>query len=115
MRTWALIQGVYFLLTGVWPLISIRTFQAVTGPKVDLWLVKTVGALVAVVGLTIVLAALSGTVGMAILVLSVVSAAALCIVDINYSMKGVISKIYLLDAVIEIAIIAGWIIAVISW
>jgi hypothetical protein len=24
------LQGVYFLLTGVWPLISMRTFEAVT-------------------------------------------------------------------------------------
>ena len=44
------VQGVYFLLTGVWPLLSIRTFEAVTGPKVDRWLVKTVGLLVAVIG-----------------------------------------------------------------
>jgi hypothetical protein len=29
----ALIQGVYFVATGVWPLVSIRTFMAITGPK----------------------------------------------------------------------------------
>src|SRR5438270_11614006 len=41
-----LVQGVYYLLTGVWPLVSIDTFQMVTGPKTDLWLVQTVGALI---------------------------------------------------------------------
>ena len=41
-------QAVYFLLTGIWPLLSIRTFQMVTGRKTDTWLVKTVGVLVAV-------------------------------------------------------------------
>ena len=50
-----LLQGVYFLLTGVWPLVSMRTFEAVTGPKVDRWLVKTVGLLVAVIGASLVL------------------------------------------------------------
>jgi hypothetical protein len=40
-------QGVYYLLTGVWPLPSIGSFQRVTGPKTDLWLVRTVGVLVA--------------------------------------------------------------------
>jgi len=30
-----LIQGVYYLLTGLWPLVSIETFQMVTGPKTD--------------------------------------------------------------------------------
>src|SRR5437879_6174180 len=34
-----LAQGLYFLLTGLWQLLSISSFQAVTGPKHDLWLV----------------------------------------------------------------------------
>ena len=29
------VQGLYCLITGVWPLVSIDTFQAVTGPKTD--------------------------------------------------------------------------------
>ena len=29
------VQGAYFLVTGVWPLVSIRSFQAVTGKKTD--------------------------------------------------------------------------------
>jgi hypothetical protein len=45
----ALVQGLYFLMTGLWPLVSIGTFQHVTGPKIDLWLVNTVGVLVEVV------------------------------------------------------------------
>lgn len=47
MRTLAFLQGTYYLLTGVWPFASMGTFLAVTGPKTDLWLVRTVGALVA--------------------------------------------------------------------
>ncbi|MCI0462876.1 MAG: hypothetical protein L0Z62_38510 [Gemmataceae bacterium] len=27
------VQGVYYLLAGVWPLLSLGTFEAVTGPK----------------------------------------------------------------------------------
>jgi hypothetical protein len=37
-------QGAYFVATGVWPLVHIRWFEAVTGPKVDKWLVGTVAA-----------------------------------------------------------------------
>jgi hypothetical protein len=36
--------------------LNIRSFQAVTGPKTDLWLVQTVGVLVTVIGLTLCLA-----------------------------------------------------------
>lgn len=46
----ALVQGIYFFVTGVWPLISTNTFQMVTDPKTDLWLVKTVGIILATIG-----------------------------------------------------------------
>src|SRR5215207_8935539 len=44
------LQAIFYIVTGVWPFVSMRSFEAVTGPKVDRWLVKTVGALVAVIG-----------------------------------------------------------------
>ena len=47
LRRVAAVQGAYFVLTGIWPLFGINSFQAVTGAKTDLWLVYTVGCLVA--------------------------------------------------------------------
>lgn len=41
----SLLQGLYYSISGIWPLLSIDTFMAVTGPKTDIWLVKTVGVL----------------------------------------------------------------------
>jgi hypothetical protein len=32
----ALLQGLYFVITGVWPILSIRTFMMITGPKTDI-------------------------------------------------------------------------------
>lgn len=34
------IQAVYLTVMGVWPLVNSKSFQWVTGPKVDTWLVK---------------------------------------------------------------------------
>jgi len=48
MRALAIGQGLCYPLTGLWPLVSLRSFEKVTGPKADDWLVKTVGALIAV-------------------------------------------------------------------
>src|SRR5215213_7149555 len=39
----ARLQAIFYIVSGVWPFVSIRSFEAVTGPKVDRWLVKTVG------------------------------------------------------------------------
>jgi len=38
-------KGAYSLATGVWPLVTVRTFERVSGPKIDNGLVKTVGVL----------------------------------------------------------------------
>ena len=60
-RLLAGIQGLYYLITGIWPLVHMESFLAVTGPKTDLWLVQTVGALIAVIG-AMLLASASGRV-----------------------------------------------------
>jgi hypothetical protein len=104
----AWIQGIYFLVTGVWPLVSIGTFQWVTGPKVDLWLVKTVGLLIAVIALTILMAARRGRIGPEVRFLAAGSAAALAAVDLVYALADRIWDVYLLDAVAEIGLVVLW-------
>ena len=47
-------QGLYYTATGLWPLVSMKTFERVTGPKHDDWLVKTVGLLIMAVGVTLI-------------------------------------------------------------
>ena len=107
-------QGLYYLLTGVWPLLSMRTFEAVTGPKVDRWLVKTVGVLVSVIGVTLLLAGRRERVTQEPAVLAGASAAGLAAIDTVYATRGRISKIYLLDALLEIGIVAAWLVTAIT-
>lgn len=54
----AYVQGIYFLATGIWSLVHIASFQKVTGPKTDLWLVKTVGLLVIAIGAGLIVTAI---------------------------------------------------------
>ena len=104
----ALVQGIYFLVTGVWPLLSMKTFLLVTGPKTDLWLVKTVGMILAVIGAVLVLAQVNAEVTTSIIVLGVGSAISLVIIEFIYVVKRVISPVYLGDAVVELILIAWW-------
>jgi hypothetical protein len=101
-------QGVYYLATGVWPLAHVESFLAVTGPKNDLWLVYTVGALVAVVGTVLLLAARSGRVTPEVALLAVGSAVALTAIDVTFVIHRVIDPIYLLDAGLEVLLVIGW-------
>ena len=101
----ALGQGFFYVLTGLWPMVSMSTFVAVTGPKTDLWLVNTVGVLVLCSGLVILLAAFRKAVPGEILLLAVGNAIGLCAIDIIYVSVGRIDPIYLADAVAEIGIV----------
>ena len=104
----ALMQGGFYALTGIWPLVSMRTFEWVTGPKVDRWLVKTVGVLVTVIGGVLCLAGGQRRVTPEIASLAAGSALGLAGIDTVYSLRGRISKVYLLDAIVEVLIALLW-------
>ena len=107
-RPLAIAQGAYFAATGVWPLLHMRSFEAVTGPKVDKWLVKTVAVLVAVVGGVLIGAAARRKVDAETAALAIGTAAALGAIDVIYVQKRRISPIYLADPVVEGAIVSAW-------
>jgi len=111
----AAVHAVYLIFTGVWPIVHMRSFLAVTGPKRDLWLVKTVGAMVMVVGATIGLAAWSAAINSPVLVLAIGSAAALAAVDVVYVLNRTISRIYLIDAGVEALFIVAWLVFWNGW
>lgn len=112
-RTLLLIQGVYFLISGIWPLLDMPSFLAVTGPKTDLWLVDTMGLMIVVVGTALALAGLRASVTLEMVVLAVGSAVVLTGIDMGYAAARVISPVYLLDAAAEIMLLIGWL--VIGW
>lgn len=101
-------QSIYYLLTGLWGLVDIHSLMAVTGPKQDLWLVRTVSALVIVIGAVLGMAALRKRTGMQAMALGAGSALALAVIDIGYASTGVISPIYLLDAAAELILLGLW-------
>jgi hypothetical protein len=101
----ARLQAIFYIVTGVWPFVSIRSFEAVTGPKVDRWLVKTV----AVIGAALALASRRRQLAPEIVVVAAGSAAALAAIDTIYVARRRISPVYLLDAIAESALVAGWV------
>jgi hypothetical protein len=100
-------QAAYFLITGVWPLVHRRSFEAVTGPKVDFWLVRTVGVVVAAIGGGLALSARRGP-SRDLELTALLAAAGLAAVDVVEVSRARISRVYLLDALIEAAIVAAW-------
>lgn len=104
-----LVQAIYYIPTGIWAVGHIRSFQKLTGPKTDLWLVKAVGLLVSAVGAGIGLAGWRNRITPEITVIAVGSAASLTAIDLTYTARRRISPIYLGDALMNLLIIAGWV------
>lgn len=105
-----IVFGMYYFFSGIWPILHISSFLKITGPKKDLWLVKTVGAALSVIGLTIFVSGLRKNLFPEVFLLAGGACIAMCTIDIYYVLKKIISPIYLLDAFFEIIFLVLWII-----
>jgi hypothetical protein len=89
-------------------LVDLRTFEAITGPKRDKWLVRTVGILAAAIG-TGLWTGLRRNLQPEVELIGVASAVGLAAIEAVSASRGVISRIYLIHAVIESALLADWV------
>ena len=107
----ARVQALFYLVTGVWPLLHMRSFEAITGPKTDRWLVKAVGGLVAATGLGLAVADRRGRVPPELALIAGGHAAGLAAIDVVYVAKRRIAPVYLLDAAVELPLALAWVLA----
>lgn len=108
----AWLQGIYYFVTGIWPLIHMPSFVWITGPKVDYWLVRMVALLIVSISLTILSAAYHKRVSTEIIILSIASIISFCLIDFYYAWVDRISGIYVADAFAEIGLLLLWIFAI---
>ena len=108
MRGVLFAQGVYYGLAGLWPLVHMESFERVTGPKHDDWLVQTVGALTVAIAATLLVgAARPGRPARETLVLAGTSALAFGAVDVVFYAMGILSPLYLADAALQAGIVTA--------
>ena len=100
-------HGAFNLVNGLWPLLHLRSFEAIFGPKVDTWLVRTVGGLLVSIGWAQLRAGTPEECAQARR-LGLVTATTLLAIDAVYVPRGRLRWTYALDAVAEAALLAGW-------
>src|SRR3954470_10341383 len=104
----ARVHGAVNVAGGLWPLVHVRSFEAVFGPKVDRWLVKTVSGLLVVNGLTQLSCRRSVEAVAVARRLGIGTAAVLAAIDLVYVPMRRISPMYLLDAAAELGWMVAW-------
>jgi hypothetical protein len=102
------IQAVYIFLTALWPLVDIDSFIRVTGPKEDIWLVKTVAALLLSVSSAMFYSLTKKQVTGLVIILAVTNAVAFLCIDFWYSSVGRISSVYMLDGFVQLSFLFAW-------
>jgi hypothetical protein len=104
------LQAVYYLGTGVWPLLHRRSFERLTGKKTDFWLAQTVGVTVMSIGAALAQAKASTrrTPPPELRTVACASAAGLALIDVIFVARRQISAVYLLDAAAELAFLGAW-------
>jgi len=102
-------QTLYYLITALWALIDIESFMFVTGPKTDTWLVKTVAVLLLAICICFLAHLFTKKDALPVNMLAVACCVLLIMIDCYYTYNNVISKIYLVDALIEFILLICWI------
>ena len=102
-------QALYYGTSALVAIGAYGTFEQITGPKAAPWLVKSVAALTAVIGLVIGLDTRGRSPQTRRLALG--SALAFAAIDIRYAgLRRRIRRIYLADALIEALFVIAWLV-----
>lgn len=95
-----LVQGMYVLLTAVWALVDIQSFMFITGPKTDVWLVRTVAVLLICISLFFLLSSKKSEEPRVTLT-ALVFSFGLAYIDFYYTLNNTIRWVYALDGIVE--------------
>lgn len=101
-------HGLFNVVNGLWPLLHMRSFEAVSGRKTDRWLVRTVAGLLVTIGVAQLRAGRSPDAVAQARLTGVGTALTLVAVDVYYVGTGRIPRVYLLDAAMEVGWLAAW-------
>ena len=108
------IHALYFLATGLWPVLDINSFVFFTGAETDIWMAKALGLLMSIIGLLLISAIIRNKLIMELIMLIIFSAFAIAGVEFYYGWNDMIPEIFLLDSTVEFFFILCWILLLLT-
>ena len=109
-RRLAQLQGALYVGSGLWPLVHLRSFEALSGPRGEGPRVRRLGALMAGVGAVLLQGARRERVTPVLRRVAVSSALVLAAVDVAYARAGRHRvAVFALDAALQLALVGAWV------
>jgi hypothetical protein len=102
------IQGIYILLTAVWPLIDMESFLKISGPKTDIWLVKTVAVLLIPIAILFISTIFFSSHPLPVLLVGIATSAGLASIELYYTANHTIKWVYAVDGILQICFFLLW-------
>jgi hypothetical protein len=107
-KTLLLSQSIYYLAISAWPLLHVDSFMWVTGYKTDLTLVQLVAAITLAISLLFLSDTHRKEPARGTVLLAIIVAIEFGTMDLLYGITGVISRVYLIDAVVQMSFLVLW-------
>jgi hypothetical protein len=102
----ALVQGIYYGVTGLWPLVLVHLFRSTSGEA--MWLSQVGGVLMLVIGAALCLAAYRHDRTAVVWTVGLGSAAGLLLLELVFVIRSEISAVYLIDAFLQAGVVCLW-------
>lgn len=102
------LQGAYYMLAGLWPLVAPDHFMSFTGARAELWLAQMLGALMAAAGIVLWQGTQQRCINASVPLLGVLVAMGLLGAELNYVSEQTLARSYLMEGVAEFAFLIGW-------
>ena len=99
------LQGWYYLVGGLWPLVRFRSFEAVAGPKPDRFQTEVTSILFAAIGTALLVGTRGRTLQPAVSTLAVASALGTAYLDLKHRRQ--VRVIFQPEAALELAFAAA--------
>jgi hypothetical protein len=102
------VQTLYYFITAAWALVVIKSFMEITGPKADVWLVKTVSVLLLAISFCFLANLFIKSNPWPAIILAGGCCIFLAFIDFYYAGKQTISAVYFLDGIAEVLLLLVW-------
>jgi hypothetical protein len=102
------IQTLYYFITAAWAIVDIKSFMEFTGPKTDIWLVKTVSVLLLAISFCFLAYLFIKANPWPAIILAVGGCIFLTFIDFYYAGKQTISPVYFLDGIAQMLLLLAW-------
>lgn len=109
------VQAIYYFLTALWGLLDIDSFMKVTGPKTDIWLVKTVSVLIIPIAICLLCGIFFDTHPVPVILLAATAALGFACIDFYYTANKTIKWVYAVDGVTQAILFVVWMILLFRW